>query len=147
MLRRLLLALGLILAVVPCAAHAGWFVNAAGECVEAWTPSRAAQGPVAMLNAFPLPFREAVGGGVVAANTTASPQTAMAARVLSWPGLILGGFAIGGFELPLWVALGLVDTVTLGHFDVVPDDAKPLTLASFRPRFLGKPNVHCGGTS
>lgn len=116
-------------------ARAGWTVNATGGCVETWVAPPAAQGPVAMLNALPLPFREAVGGGQVAA-AGASGQGGLALTVLAWPALTISGFGVGVVEMPLWLIAGLADTVTLGALDLVPDDAKALTLATVRPRFL-----------
>lgn len=113
----------------------GWTVNATGECVQAWIPPAEGQGWIAMLNAPALPFREAVGGGQIAAEGTHTQQTNVA-TVLGWPALVLGGFATGAIEMPLWFVLGLVDGVTLGHFDTLPNDAKPLTLTTIRPRFL-----------
>jgi hypothetical protein len=134
--RRFAAVLALLALVAASPAAAGWAVDARGRCVEAWTPPRAAQGPVAMLTAPTLPFREAVGGGIVAADTT-TPQGGVVGQVLAWPSLILGGFALGVGEMPIWLVLGLADTVTGGYFDLSPDDAKPLTLTSVRPRFLG----------
>jgi hypothetical protein len=125
------------LCLAPAAtARAGWTVNATGECIPAWIAPQAAQGPVAMLNALPLPFRQAVGGGQVAASGTQAKGGA-AVRVLSWPALVVGGLGVGVIEMPIWLVAGLADTVTLGSLDLVPDDAKALTLASVRPRFLG----------
>jgi len=135
--RRFAAALALTALAAATPAAAGWAVDARGQCVEAWTPPPAGQGPIAILNALPLPFREAVGGGIVAADTTSAAQGGIVGKVLSWPSLILGGFALGGLEMPIWMVLGLCDALTGGYFDLSPDDAKPLTLTSIRPRFLG----------
>jgi hypothetical protein len=123
--------------VLACAVPGwcGWTVNARGECVEAWVPPAEGQGWIAMVNAPALPFREAVGGGQMAADGGGT-QGVSVATVLTWPALILGGFGAGVIEMPLWFVLGLVDGVTLGHFDTLPNDAKPLTLTTIRPRFL-----------
>ena len=88
-----------------------------------------------MLDSLALPVRSAVGGGQVAAGGQPGSDK-IAITVLSWPALVAGGFAIGVVEMPIWLLTGLADTVTLGSFDVVPDTAKALTLASVRPRFL-----------
>lgn len=129
----LLLATSMLVAAPV--ARAGWVVNATGECQQAWIAPPAAQGPVAMLNALPLPFRQAVGGGQVAAATDTKGKGAVATG-LSWPALIFGGFGVGLIELPIWFITGLGDTLTLGAFDMVPNDAKALTLTTVRPRFL-----------
>ncbi len=131
--RLVLAALGL--AVAP-PARAGWTVNATGDCVEAWVAPPAAQGPVAMLNAPALPLRAAVGGGQVAAAGDRSASDTLVLSVLKWPALVAAGFGIGAVEMPIWLVTGLVDTMTLGSMDLVPDSAKALTLASVRPRFL-----------
>lgn len=129
------LALALLGLGFAVRAEAGWTVGATGECVPAWIAPPGGQGPVAMLNALPLPFRQAVGGGQVAAaggpGTSGFPMI-----VLQWPALVLGGFAVGAVEAPVWLIAGLADTVTLGTFDIVPEDAKALTLTPVRPRFL-----------
>ena len=129
----LLTALGLAIAHP---ASAGWTVDATGDCVQAWVAPQEAQGPVAMLNAPALPFRSAVGGGQVAAVGNPSGKDSLVLTVLTWPALVLAGFGIGAVEMPIWLITGLADTVTLGSLDLVPDSAKALTLASFRPRFL-----------
>jgi len=134
------LAAGLLLAALglACArpASAGWTVNATGECVQTWVAPPEAQGPVAMLNAPALPLRSAVGGGEVAATGNQAGKDSVALTVLSWPALVLAGFGIGAIEMPIWMITGLVDTVTIGSLDLVPDSAKALTLTSVRPRFL-----------
>ena len=131
--RLVLAALGLAFAPP---ARAGWTVNATGECVEAWVAPPAAQGPVAILNAPALPLRAAVGGGQVAAAGNPSAQDTLVISVLKWPALIVAGFGVGAIEMPIWLLTGLVDTVTLGSLDIVPNSAKALTLTSVRPRFL-----------
>ncbi len=136
------------LAAAP-AARAGWVLNATGECTRAWIAPPAAQGPVAMLNALPLPFRQAAGGGQVAATTETTGKSAVATG-LAWPALIFGGFGVGLVEAPIWLVTGLADTLTLGAFDVVPNDAKALTLTTVRPRFLdaaGATPTSCGQAS
>lgn len=130
------LALAALCLASAAPAHAGWTVNATGECVPAWIAPPAAQGPVAMLNALPLPFRQAAGGGQVAAGGTQA-QGGAVVKILSWPALVIGGFGVGVIEMPIWLMTGLADTVTLGSLDLVPDDAKAFTLATIRPRFLG----------
>jgi len=135
----LLIALGLAFAQP---ASAGWTVNATGECVPAWVAPPEAQGPVAMLNAPALPLRSAVGGGQVAATGGQAGKSSAALTVLSWPALVLAGFGVGALEMPIWLVTGLVDTVSLGSLDVVPESAKALTLTSVRPRFLPE-----GGTT
>ena len=131
------LALAALCLVTAAPAHAGWTVNATGECVPAWIAPPAAQGPVAMLNALPLPVRQAVGGGQVAAGGSQSKGGGAALTVLVWPTLVISGFGVGVLEMPIWLLTGLADTLTLGSLDLVPDDAKALTLATVRPRFLG----------
>jgi hypothetical protein len=135
-MRSAVLALAAVSLAVAAPARAGWTVNARGECVQAWTAPPATQGPVAMLNAFPLPFRQAAGGGQVAAGGSQTKGGGPVLKVLAWPTLVLGGFGVGILESPIWLFTGLADTLTLGSLDLVPNDAKALTLASVRPRFL-----------
>ena len=130
-------ALTAVCLLLAAPARAGWTVDAKGECVPAWIASPASQGPVAMLNGLPLPFRQAVGGGQVAVSGSQSKGGGAVLKVLSWPALVLGGFGVGLLEAPIWLITGLVDTLTFGSLDLVPNDAKALTLTSVRPRFLG----------
>jgi hypothetical protein len=134
------LRLAALLLATAAPARAGWVVDARGRCVQATIAPPPAQGPAAMLNAFALPLRQAVGGGQIAAETDTPAKNAVL-TALTWPALIAGGFGVGLIEAPIWLLTGLADTLSLGALDLVPNDARALTLASIRPRFLEPSNT------
>ncbi len=130
-----------LLVIVLCvqadvALGARWVVNQYGNCVEEWTPSSIARGPLAMVNSLTFPARQLVGGGKIAVE---EPSRSTAAKVLLAPTLALLGLGTGTVELVWVMSQGMADFLTGGAFDLVPEESAELSLTPMTPRFLEAP--------
>jgi hypothetical protein len=121
----LLLAVALLAASVGTA-HAAWSVDAAGVCVERWTPSDMLNGPTAVLNGPILPFRQMAGGAVYAWNTEEWWPWQIAVML---PAVTAFSTAAGALEGAWWISSGLADTLTGGAFGLAPEGATELSVA------------------
>ena len=86
-----------------------WAVNGSGECVQEWTPSSLARGPLAMTNAVTFPGRQLVGGGAAAYD---EPSRSTTERVILVPTLALLGLGSGTVEGVFVMGKGMADFVT-----------------------------------
>jgi hypothetical protein len=130
-----------LLVIVLCvqaevALGARWVVNQFGNCVEEWTPSSIARGPLAMVNSLTFPGRQLVGGGKVAVE---EPSRSTAERVLLTPTLALLGLGTGTVELVWVLTQGMADFLTGGAFGLVPEESADVALTPMTPRFLEGP--------
>ena len=108
-------------------------MNERNTCVREWTPSSIARGPLAMTNALTFPGRQLVGGGQAAYEDTTSST---GVRILRTPTLALLGLGTGLAEGLFVMSQGMLDFLTGGVFDLVPDETAALSLAPMPPRFL-----------
>ncbi|HXJ35026.1 MAG TPA: hypothetical protein VMS22_13420 [Candidatus Eisenbacteria bacterium] len=114
-----------------------WKVNDAGECVQVWSASSLARGPLAMVNSLTLPPRQLIGGGKAGAEDTSGASVGGYLRV---PALALIGLCTGTVETVLVLCGGIGDLLTGGYFTLVPADMVTPSLEPMTPRFLQAPS-------